>query len=336
MNADAPGEFEIIARYFSRPGTRKDVTLGIGDDAALLEVPAGHTLVAAMDTLVEGVHFPAGTSPAAIGHRALAVNLSDLAAMGADSAWALLSLSLPRSDAAWIGAFAEGFHTLADRFGVALVGGDTVQGPLVITVQILGTLPVGRGMTRSGAHPGDVLYVSGIPGEAAAGLDCLQQQRTGPAAAWLSQRFLYPEPRLSLGRSARNIATAAMDVSDGLLADIGKLCLASGCGAHIELESLPRSPAMTALFAPAVCERFALSGGDDYELLITVPPERIEEFERATAGQVTCTRIGAIVPKENSDPVICLRAGRAVSIEVRGFDHFAMRDSTQGPGGGVP
>lgn len=334
MNADAPGEFEIIARFFSRPGTRKDVVLGIGDDAALLDVPAGHTLVAAMDTLVEGIHFPVGIPSSAIGHRALAVNLSDLAAMGAEPAWALLSLSLPRSDAAWLGGFAEGFHALADRFSVALVGGDTVRGSLVITVQVLGILPVGRGMTRSGARPGDALYVTGIPGEAAAGLACLQQQRPESAAERLRQRFLYPEPRLSLGRSVREVATAAMDVSDGLLADLGKLCQASSCGARIDLESLPSSPSMTAVFAPAACERFALSGGDDYELLITVPPERIAEFERAVAGQVSCTRIGEIVPQEGTDPVICLRAGHAVSIEARGFDHFTMPDPMKDLGDG--
>lgn len=322
MPTDAPGEFEIIARYFSRPGTRNDVVLGIGDDAALLDVPAGHALVAAMDTIVEGIHFPVGTVPQAIGHRALAVNLSDLAAMGADAAWALLSLSLPRSDPSWLADFAAGFHALADRFGVALVGGDTVQGPLVITVQVLGTLPHGKGLTRGGARPGDAVFVSGIPGEAAAGLDVIQRGQTGPAAQALLQRFLYPEPRVALGRSLRGIATAAMDVSDGLFADLGKLCGASGCAAELELGALPNSAAMTALFDGPARERFALAGGDDYELLFTVPQARIPEFERCIAGQIACARIGEIVPF-GGERVRCLRDGQPVQIDVRGFDHFA-------------
>lgn len=322
MNADAPGEFEIIARYFARPGERGDVILGIGDDAALLDVPTGHHLVAAIDTLVEGVHFPAGTVPQAIGHRALAVNLSDLAAMGADPAWALLSLSLPRSDASWLAGFAAGFHALADRSGVRLVGGDTVRGPLVITVQILGTLPAGLALTRSGARAGDAVYVSGVPGEAAAGLDVLQRHGLGLAADALTQRFLYPEPRVALGKAARGIATAGMDVSDGLLADLGKLCRASGCAARIELDTLPQSAAMAELFDPAARERFALSGGDDYELLLTVPQDRVAEFERRIAGQVACTRIGEILPPGTDETVRCLRAGRSVSVEPAGFDHF--------------
>lgn len=324
MNAGGPGEFEIIAKYFSRPGARGDVVLGIGDDAALLSVPAGRQLVAAIDTLVEGVHFPAGTAARDIGYRSLAVNLSDIAAMGADPAWALLSLSLPFSDAHWLEEFSAGFHELAARSGVALVGGDTVRGPLVISVQILGHVADGA-LTRSGARAGDAIYVSGIPGEAAAGLAVIQRRlEESEAAAFLRQRFLRPEARVALGQSMRTVASAAMDVSDGLLADLGKLCTASGCSARVDLEHIPQSQAMRSLFEASACEQFALAGGDDYELLLTVPPQLEAEFRNRLVGLVPCTRIGEMV----ADPagvagVQCYRAGQPVSVDAGGFDHFA-------------
>ncbi len=325
MSAGGPDEFEIIAKYFSWPSARSDVVLGIGDDAALLTVPAGRQLVAAMDTLVEGIHFPAGTAARDIGYRALAVNLSDIAAMGADPAWTLLSLSLPRSDDSWLEGFAAGFHELAVQSGVALVGGDTVRGPLVISVQILGHVATDGALTRSGARPGDAIYVSGIPGEAAAGLAVIQQRLAGsPATRFLRQRFLRPEPRVALGQSVRMVASAAMDVSDGLLADLGKLCAASGCSARIDLERLPASAAMRSLFAASACERFALAGGDDYELLLTVAPGRESEFHRRLAGETACTRIGEVVAVAGAgDTVQCCREGRPVSVEAAGFDHFA-------------
>lgn len=324
MTAGSPGEFEIIAKYFSRPPYRGDVVLGIGDDAALLTVPAGRQLVAAIDTLVEGVHFPAGTAPRDIGYRSLAVNLSDIAAMGADPGWALLSLSLPHADAHWLEEFAAGFHELAERSGVALVGGDTVRGPLVISVQILGHVAEGA-LTRSGARPGDAIYVSGVPGEAAAGLAVIQRDLDDSvAAAFLRQRFLRPEARVVLGQAMRTVASAAMDVSDGLLADLGKLCAASGSSARIDLERLPQSEAMQSLFTTLECERFTLAGGDDYELLLTVPPAREAEFRNRLQGLVSCTRIGEIVGTSvGAERVECCRDGWPVTVDAVGYDHFA-------------
>lgn len=325
-SAIPPGEFEIIARYFSRASRRSDVLLGIGDDAALLQVPSDRRLVAAMDTLVEGVHFPVGTAARSIGHRALAVNLSDLAAMGAEPAWALLSLSLPESNAEWLVEFSKGLHDLAQRYNVALVGGDTVRGPLVITVQVLGFIEAGPALTRGGARPGDLIYVSGIPGEAAAGLAVIQSQTVeGEDSELLRHRFNWPEPRVQLGQTLRTLASAAMDVSDGLLGDLGKLCQASACSAQLELERLPASPSMRALFDAAASERFALLGGDDYELLFTVAAGRVPEFEALVQNtEPGCTRIGRITQRDPGQAVVqCLRDGRAVVVPATGYDHFS-------------
>src|SRR6185503_12931323 len=223
------GEFDIIARYFANHDHRADVLLGVGDDAAVLDVDGdGRRLVVAIDTIVEGVHFPRSIDASAIGYRALAVNLSDIAAMGAEPAWMTLSLSLPEASEPWIASFAAGLLQLAEQYDVALVGGDTVRGPLVVTVQLAGWVEPDRWLTRSGARPGDVLMLSGIPREAAAGLQAIQQRLpTGSAVDLLQRRFLRPQPRISLGRQLRTIAHAAMDVSDGLLTDLQKLCAAS-------------------------------------------------------------------------------------------------------------
>ena len=315
------GEFELIAKYFSRPSPRNDVLLSVGDDAAVLRTPDDRRLVVAVDSIVEGVHFPAGTDAAAIGHRALAVNLSDMAAMGAEPAWITLALSLPRSDEAWLGAFASGLHRIADRFHVALVGGDTVRGPLTATVQVMGWVEPDSWLTRSGAKPGDAIFVSGVPGEAAAGLAALMRPMSNsPAANHLTERFLWPEPRVQLGRVLRTLASSAIDISDGLLADLGHVCKQSRCGAHIDLESLPASSAMRALFDTNECERMALGGGDDYELLFTVPPERMLDVEAAIADGVRCTPIGRVV---EGDGVHCFRGGAPVEFLRRGYDHFA-------------
>lgn len=315
-------EFDLIAQYFSRPSRRGDVLLGVGDDAAVLAMPSNRRLVAAVDTIVEGVHFPVGTDAAAVGHRALAVNLSDLASMGAEPAWFTLSLSLPANDPAWLDKFSSGLYRLADRHNIALVGGDTVRGPLNISVQVLGTVEVDRWLTRAGAKPGDAIFVSGIPGEAAAGLAAIQRSYAkSDSSEHLVNRFLWPEPRVSLGRTLRALASAAIDVSDGLLADLGHICERSGCGARVDLELLPQSEAMHATFAAEECERMSLSGGDDYELLFTVPSERMLEVESALASaQLRCTPIGRIVEGAG---VTCYRAGHAVKVAQRGYDHFA-------------
>jgi thiamine-monophosphate kinase len=313
-------EFDLIARYFKRPSKRGDVLLGVGDDAAVLQVPADRRLVAAVDTIVEGVHFPVGTDAAAIGHRALAVNLSDMAAMGAEPAWITLSLSMPSKNAAWLDGFATGLYALADRYNVALVGGDTVRGPLSITVQVMGLIEADAWLTRSGAKAGDAVFVSGVPGEAAAGLAVLQRSLTKSAAAeHLIKRFLWPEPRVPLGRSIKSIASSAVDVSDGLLADLAHIGEMSGCGAQIDLELLPQSQSMRSLFSSTECEQQTLNGGDDYELLFTVPKERLGELSAAIAGGIECTRIGRVVPRLG---IVCHREGREVQVTTRGYDHF--------------
>lgn len=311
------GEFDIIAKYFDRHVAREDVLLGIGDDAAVLSLPANRRLVIAMDTLVDGVHFPKGTAAADIGYRALAVNLSDLAAMGAQPEWMTLSLCAPVSDPAWFDGFSRGLFELADRYQVALVGGDTVKGPLAVTVQIAGTVEADGWLTRAGARPGDLLFVSGVPGEAAAGLAVIQGNLPVTSATrHLRQRFLRPEPRLSLGRGLRHMATAAMDVSDGLLTDLDKLAGASGCGARIDVDALPLSSALLDTFARDACIDYALAGGDDYELLFTIPPQRVVELP----SDVACTQIGVMTERE----VQCWRDGKPFVPRRRGYDHFDM------------
>ncbi|MEJ0100665.1 MAG: thiamine-phosphate kinase [Pseudomonadota bacterium] len=324
------GEFELIERYFRRPATtvaraRGDVVLGIGDDAALLVPPPGRQLVAALDTLVEGRHFPHDSAPHSIGHRALAVNLSDLAAMGADPAWFLLALTLPAADEEFLQAFASGMLALAAEHEVALVGGDTTAGPLSVSVQALGFVDTGMALRRSGASAGDLLYVSGTPGDAAAGLHLAMGEADAPALdaaqrQWLLDRFLFPTPRVALGKNLRGIATACIDVSDGLAADAGKLASASGCAAIIEIERLPLSPALRAQAGDAGATRLALGGGDDYELCFTVPPERVPGLEARLANvKCTATCIGRIAAGSG---IMLLEGGVPSDQPITGFDHF--------------
>lgn len=314
------GEFDLIARYFSRSIARRDVLLGVGDDAALLDVPADRALVATTDTLVEGRHFLPGAPAQSVGHQALAVNLSDLAAMGAEPAWSLLSLVLPSVDEAWLDGFADGLYALAERHGVALVGGDTVRGARVITITALGFVERGQALRRDGARPGDLLYVSGWPGEAAAGLEALRRE-TAPAPEHpLVRRYHYAEPRIALGRALRGKATAAMDVSDGLLGDLGKLCAASNVGASIELERLPMSESLRREYSLTDCERLVLGGGDDYELLFTLPEAGADALEATLATFCAVHRIGRI---EARGGVRCLRSGRPTQLAIPGYDHFA-------------
>lgn len=315
------GEFDIIARYFARRGARRHVLLGIGDDAAVLDVAPDRRLVVAMDTIVEGVHFPADTAAADIGYRALAVNLSDLAAMGAEPAWMTLSLSLPRAEEPWLAGFAQGLFELADAHDVALVGGDTVRGPLVVTIQIAGWVEADRWLTRSGASAGDLLFVSGVPGEAAAGLAVIQRQLpANTSTTQLRQRFLRPEPRVALGRSLRAIASAAMDISDGLLTDLDKLCAASGCGTRVDIDALPASPAMQQLFDENACVDYALAGGDDYEIMFTVPPAQVQTLSRLPPLP-HCRQIGVMT---GDGAVECVRNGQPYIVRRRGYDHFAQ------------
>lgn len=326
----ALGEFELIEHYFRRPAEvqcarRSDVPLGIGDDAAVLDVPAGRQLVAALDALVEGRHFPAGCAPQSIGHRALAVNLSDLAAMGATPAWFLLSLTLPAADEDFLAGFARGMMSLADAHGVALVGGDTTGGPLVAVVQALGTVPAGAALTRAGARPGDLVYVSGSPGDSAAGLRLLLDPASGASLdatqrRYLLDRFLYPAPRVALGEALLGLASACIDVSDGLAADAGRLAAASGCALELDLECLPLSPALRGFAGEGAARQLALTGGEDYELCFTIAPERAPLLA-AQLDNVKCaaTCIGRLLPGTG---ITVREQGRAVTLDLRGFDHF--------------
>jgi len=317
-------EFELINRFFSHCGeTRTDVVLGVGDDGAILECPPGSQLIAAIDSLVEAVHFPPGSPARSIGHRALAVNLSDLAAMGAQPAWALLALALPEADAAWLGEFSAGLDALASEHGVALVGGDTTGGTLCVTVQILGFVPRGAALTRSGGRPGDAVFVSGTTGDSAAGLMLEQSRLTLTDAAqaqWLLDRFRYPTPRVALGRALRGQASACIDVSDGLLGDCGRLAVASGCGVSLDYAALPISAALLAAVGAERAHELALTGGEDYELCFTVPRARLADFAtRCPAAEFGWSRIGTLTGEAGAR---VLQGETVMQVSHRGFDHF--------------
>ena len=313
-------EFELIKRYFVWPDEARDVIAGIGDDGAVMRPPPGKDLVAVVDTLVEGVHFSMSASDIAaesIGHRAVAVNLSDIAAMGAEPRWMTLALTLKEADEGWLNFFAIGLHNLAAKHGVQLVGGDTTSGDqIVVSVQVTGIVDPDRSVYRSGARAGDTIYVSGEVGDAAAGLDLLQNpppEHLGPHG-YLQDRFEFPEPRIELGRSLADIATAAIDLSDGLYTDLEKLLIASEVGARIEIDNLPISAALKSCFDTQNQRRFALSGGDDYEILFTSSQKLPEEV-----GGVQVTPIG-IVTSETG--IVCLEQGAVVDYEDTGYRHF--------------
>lgn len=321
------GEFELIEKYLSRlGGQRDDVVLGVGDDAALLRPPPGLELAWAVDTIVEGVHFPVGLEAADVGHRVLAVNLSDMAAMGAQPAWALLALTLPDADEEWLRGFARGLHDLAREHGTAIVGGDMTAGPRSATLTIVGFVPAGQALRRDGARAGDEVWISGTPGDAAAGLAALDGVLQAPAAvlAPLIERFRRPQPRVTLGLVLRGVATACIDVSDGLAADLGKLCAASRVAASLDTTGLPLSAAMRGAADPARARRLALTGGDDYELLFTVPPGT-DCAPLARSAGVELARIGVI--GEGAGVRI---DGEPAAELGHGFDHFS--GAAAGPG----
>jgi thiamine-monophosphate kinase len=285
-------EFDLIDRIRRRALARHDVVLGIGDDAALLDVPAGRRLVVAMDTLNAGVHFPVDTAPRDVGWKALAVNLSDLAAMGAEPAWCTLSLALPTADGAWLEGFLDGFSELAQAHGIALVGGDTTRGPLSISLTAHGFLEPGRELRRDAARAGDDLWVSGTLGDAAAALPGVLAHREVPAA--LRARLDRPRPRLALGRGLVGLAHACIDVSDGLLADIAHVAVASGVAIEVDVDALPASDAVGALEMHARRDVQAC-GGDDYELCFTAAPTDAAAIEAAARRAGTAvTRIGRV------------------------------------------
>ena len=315
-------EFSLIDDYIAISATRRpDVCVGIGDDCAVLNIPPEKSLAVNMDTLVAGRHFIAGANAVNLGHKALAVNLSDLAAMGAEPAWATLSLTMPEADARWIQDFMRGFLALADRFGAQLVGGDTTRGPLSITVQIHGFVDPRQMMRRDGAQPGDLIYVTGSLGDAGLALQLQQAGKLGMAHhQLLLQRLDCPTPRITEGMRLASIATAAIDLSDGLVGDLGHIVQQSNCGATIELQRLPCSAAVKAAIAENNAWSLPLSSGDDYELCFTVPAEKQQQLQQLEATfDCPLTRIGVIVQQPG---IRCVNAEGAVVDVEPGYDHF--------------
>ncbi|MCU0869172.1 MAG: thiamine-phosphate kinase [Burkholderiales bacterium] len=306
--AAATGEFALIARHFVRPLAH--TRLGIGDDAALLAPRAGHTLAVSTDLLVEGTHFLPGTDACRLGHKTLAVNLSDLAAMGATPRWAFLAVALPEADDAWLAAFADGFFALAAAHGVDLAGGDTTRGPRALCVTVAGEVPEAAALRRDGARAGDDVWLTGCTGEAAAGLAVLQGRATLDAAdaAHCRARLEAPTPRVAAGLALRGIATAAIDVSDGLLADAGHIAVRSQVRIAIERARLPQSSALAGLDARMRADA-VVAGGDDYELLLCAPRDARAAVDAA----------GTDGPRAE----LCDRDGRVLPVARTGFDHFA-------------
>jgi thiamine-monophosphate kinase len=305
-------EFDLIKRYFDRAVKAPGVVTGIGDDGAVLAPVAENSqLVQVVDTLVSGVHFPADTAPADIAYRVVAVNLSDIAAMAATPRWMTLALTLPDSDPDWLQQFANGLFAAADAFDVALVGGDTTRGPdVVASVAITGEVETGQALLRSGARPGDSIFVSGTVGDAAGGLALMKQGRFDDE---LGRRFLRPTPRIGVGRSLQKKASAAIDISDGLAGDLRKLLDASGVAGQLDIESLPLSAALLAHFDVTESRNLALTGGDDYELCFTADAAAVREIEGVTAiGRVT-----------QGSGLICHLDGDVVHVDDCGYRHFS-------------
>jgi thiamine-monophosphate kinase len=315
-------EFDLIRRYFTRatPGA----VLGVGDDAALLRISPGMELAVSTDMLVSGTHFFTDADPILLGHKTLAVNLSDMAAMGALPRWATLAISLPNTNLVWLEKFSTGFFALAQQYGVELVGGDTTRGPLNLCVTIMGEVPRGCALLRSGARIGDEVWVSGTLGNSALALAHLQRRITLSDAefAACAPALHQPQPRVALGLALRGLAHSAIDISDGLLADLGHILEASHVGAQLELTALPLSPAMRGYVgATEITRQCVLSGGDDYELCFTAPAVRHTDVLRVAAQlDLPLTRIGKIVAGHgcivhdaNGDP-LDTRAG--------GYEHF--------------
>jgi thiamine-monophosphate kinase len=316
----ALGEFELIDKYFTRPARR--AVLGVGDDGALLASTPGMHWCVSSDMLVEGRHFLSTVAPQRLGHKALAVNLSDLAACGAEPLAFTLALALPRADEVFLQGFAEGLWALADRHGIELVGGDTTAGPLNICITVIGQVPAGQALLRSGARAGDELWVSGTLGDARAALDVFRGKLDlhGDAFTRLRRAMELPEPRVGLGQRLRGIASSAVDVSDGLLGDLAHILRRSGVGARLDVDALPRSAAL-AVLPPALQRECLLYGGDDYELLFSSAPARHEAvLAAARDAGVPVACIGRIEP--GTALVVTDSAGRLLDVKPGGFDHF--------------
>ena len=320
-----PGEFQLIQQFFQREQAEQPaegVLLGIGDDCALLQLPPGQQLAVSVDTLVNGVHFPLAADPELIAERALRTNLSDLAAMGADPLWFTLALTLPQADEDWLRAFSRGLFACAREFGIALVGGDTTSGPLSISIQAMGAVRPGQALRRDGANVGDFVLVTNSLGDGAAALAAIQEPALFAPEhyAYLHERFYRPVPRLRESQLLRGLASAALDISDGLVADLQHICTASDLGAVIDVENLPLSPALLGVDNRVQAYEWALSGGDDYELCFTVAPDNMADIAMLIAqGKLNATVIGEMVPGQG---VICEYQGKPFVPARAGYQHF--------------
>ncbi|RDB41865.1 thiamine-phosphate kinase [Halomonas sp. DQ26W] len=317
-------EFELIARYFTpaAPGSRAGVALGVGDDCALLVPQSGARLAVSVDTSVAEVHFPSAAPAEAIGHRALAVSLSDLAAMGAEARWCLMALAMADADEAWLADFARGFHGLCAITGTTLVGGDVTRGELAIGVTVMGEVPEGQALTRGGSSPGDLLAVTGALGGGAGGLALWQRGERDPGHPLLV-RYLCPQPRLDAGQALRGLANAAIDISDGLLADLGHVLSASGVGARVDVEALPMAEGLLQALGPDRARQAALGGGDDYELLVSLPADAMDEATRRLAGLgLALTPVGTVT----AEPGLAGVGDTALG----GWQHFGAADVKRG------
>ncbi len=317
-----PSEFDLIRRHFDRPARHSE--LAVGDDAALMTLTPGMQLVASTDMLVCGTHFFADTDPHDLGWKTLAVNVSDLAAMGAQPRWALLAIAIPAAEDSWLSAFADGLFACADAFGIDLAGGDTTRGPLTLSLTLFGEVPAGTAVRRDGGRPGDDIWISGQPGLAALGLAALRgmQQLTEPARTRCLQALQRPQPRLALGQALRGAVSAMLDVSDGLLGDLGHILQRSACGAIVDCDALPLQALEEAGADLTLARNCVLAGGDDYELLFCAPIAQRKHI--ATIGRelrLPLHRIGSLRPAAEG---LCLREtdGRLVAVPSTGYDHF--------------
>lgn len=319
-----PSEFALIDRYFTRPAP--SAVLGVGDDCALLAPKAGMELAVSTDMLVAGTHFYADTDPTNLGWKTLAVNVSDLAAMGATPRWATLALALPAeraADDAWLKAFATGFFACADAHGVVLIGGDTTRGPLCFSVTVLGETPAGQALRRSGAQAGDDVWISGSPGLAALGLAHVQGRCTLPAPASCLAALHHPQPRVALGLALRGLASACIDVSDGLLADLGHILTQSGLSATLHLARFP-SAAARACPDETLARQCLLGGGDDYELLFTAPVTQRSSIEALSQRlDLPLHRLGHTETGKADGLRVLDRQGIAIAPASPGYDHFS-------------
>lgn len=317
-------EFNLIKTFFTdQKVKREDVILGIGDDCALVQPSERQHIAITTDTLVAGVHFPLDTSPRAIGHKSIAVNFSDLAAMGAEPSWISLAITLPEIDETWLSEFSEGIFSLCEQYNVQLIGGDTTQGPLSITITAQGLIPHNQHLSRSGAQPGDLLYVTGELGDAALALQHILNKisLSDDIQNQVQKSLDYPEPQILAGSVLRQYASSAIDISDGLLADVTHICQASNVGVNIELSKLPLSSEMRNAVTLEESSLLALNGGDDYELLFTVNKSHIKEMESAL--QLIGCKVSCIGQINSSAKITTTLKGTVVEIDANGFQHFS-------------